>query len=212
VAGEVELPHAVTSFGFIPGRPGLHFALSGRQGDALAFGQPTESREAAKLLSHRQFRQDEPGFTVAASAADGTAGLVYLVTRTGELRTWDTERNLLSEPVALTVPHDLRVPLEHLLVLGSRLYLGLAQPELAAQGKSELVYVFSTDGGIFREVAFAVWPPAEKLALTPDGARLLSLARVERSLTVIDAGSGELVRRIEDVGTTPVAFVVHEAG
>jgi WD40 repeat protein len=205
---EITVPHAITTFGVLDGQSLLYFALSGRRGDAVALADPGPGHELRALSSTRDTVHGEQPFAAIASVADDDGKLVYLVDQSEQLRIWRVESNEISEPVRLSIPEGLSIPLQHILVAGSRLYLGLGSTEKRAQGKSELLYVFWVDGGVFREVAYCIWPPAEKIALSPDRRRILSLSREKRSLSLLDTDTGELVRRIEDIGVSPVAMTI----
>ena len=204
-----QLPFAVTAFGPLAKRSVLHFALSGREGEACGIvDTAAPAEEAALACDVGTTHHNALPMEIAGSAAHPEGDHVYVVGRDRQLRIWNVDLGMLSEPIALQIPDDLAVPMQNLAVGRSKMYLGLGNPEAAARGQVEHIYVYNINGGVYRDRSLCVWPPSEKMALSPDEKRLLTLSMYGRSLTVMDATEGELVSRIEDVGDTPVAMVL----
>lgn len=206
-----ELPFAPTNFGLVAKGKRLHFLLSGKSANAVA----SVDHKRPSNLSIRYLNpstHSARGVDAVASDGDPATDGVYLLGRKGQLTIWDTARNLFSESVSLTVPDGLSVPLQHLIKAKGMIAVGLSNDELAARGQAEVICLFSISNAFYREKAIAVWPPAEKLHISPEPLQLLSLSRDTRTLTIVDLESGELVTRIEKVGVSPVAFVVVRTG
>ncbi|GEM_PF-4656156 len=201
---DMKVPYPVMHFESIPGRAELHFTLTGRLGEAVAVADPREEPELHKAHEFGSPWSHEGRFALAGSCAHPNGRIVTLLSRGSALRLWNPWTNLLSEPVQLSMRPGAAVALQHLISMGNRLLLGTADRESAARGLSTHLEIFETDGGFFRTATWSLDPPAEKIYLSPDGTHLVTLSRDRRMVTVLDS-DGRVLRRIEEIGVSPVA-------
>ncbi len=203
----IELPYQVTSFSPVHGMTGVQYALSGRLGEAVGFGDPAADSEPR--LRHDFPKGDPMLFNMAGTISHPDEAWVYVVSRAGIVQVWDVERDRFGERIYVELPRNGSIPLAHLLVTSDSLLLGAASRELAARGQSQAVLTLSTGGGsLFRESSLLLDPPAEKLALGADGTMLVTLSRLENALSVYDLRSREVVGKTALPGRHPVAFAL----
>ncbi|HEY6189136.1 MAG TPA: amine dehydrogenase large subunit [Pyrinomonadaceae bacterium] len=206
---ELDLRYSALNFGILGESPRLHFALTGRSGEAIGYSDAGRARGIARLQEFTVEDQRESPFFVAASAAHPAGRLLYVVARDGTLRILELERNSLSEPISLTVPIGMAIPLQHLLVSESQALVGLGREELSARGQSEEVYIYDIDGGIFfRRRSIGLSPPCEKIYLSPDGTQLIGLSREWRSLQMRDIASAKINAIVKNIGESPVSLAL----
>jgi hypothetical protein len=91
------------------------------------------------------------------------------------------------------------------LTTADELLLGVSPREAAARGLAVCVFAYAiTRGALSLRACFPLDPPAERLALTPDGRELVALSRTERMLSVYDIATGEVRTQVE-LGASPVS-------
>lgn len=217
--GRLRLPECPIAVGRLPGKPDrFYFDVSGRHGEAVGTERfDHESEKGTRpIVTDRpttREREDErlgSGFASVGCVPSPDGASVFHVSRAGELRILEASSGELSEPVRLEVPGDQRVPLQQVLASEGRLWVGLADVEMAARGLVDILNEYRVNGGVYRRRAIDVTPPADKIGLSPDGTQLLALSTAERTLTVLDLEDQEVVVRLEDVGETPVQFDVSD--
>jgi len=203
----IELPYQLTSFSAVHGMTGVQYGLSGRLGEGLGFADPAADSE---LRVRHDFPPGDPmRFDMAGTVAHPDKALVYVVSRAGIVQVWDLESDRFSERTQVELPRNGSIPLAHLMVTSDRLFLGASSREPAARGQSQALLTLSTvGGGLFRKSSLLLDPPAEKLALSADGTKLVALSRLEQSLCVYDMESGQAVSKAVSLGRHPVTFAL----
>jgi DNA-binding beta-propeller fold protein YncE len=205
---EVELRYTPLNIGTLGQSPRLHLALSGRSGEAIGFADIKKTNGTAQLMQFSD-EKEETLVSLIASGADPSGRLIYAIAKPGMLRVLDFERKMLSEPISLTIPRAMAIPLQHFLISKSQLFIGMGREELSARGQSEDVYVYDVDGSlIFRSHSIGLSPPCEKIYLSPDGKQLIGLSREFRSVQVRDVASARVVAVVEDIGESPVSMAL----
>ncbi len=151
-----------------------------------------------------------PFYKFAAGAiASSDGSRIYAVTGNGHLLVVNVRQRKLERMVDLDLAPEQRIPPD-LIVLsptGDRLYVGVGAHALTDSLYAQQVRVFDTES--WKRVS--LFKPARStfaMALSPDGRRLYTVDPSTKTLTVLDAASGEEAGVLHELGETPSLIVV----
>jgi hypothetical protein len=203
---ELRLPYQLINYGPIPGSSGVFFLLSGRLGDGLGFLDGPAGSEPDWV--YRYPSNDPMHRALAGSAAHLNEPAVDIVTKTGLLQRWWPLRREITPAQPIGLPPNVAIPLQHVIATPSgRLLVGLSDRENASRGGSAALMEFEQVDGHWRPLrVLRLKHLAEKVALTKDEKRLVTLVREDCSLIIHDAESGELTQSVMGLGDNPVAM------
>lgn len=204
---EIRLPECAVNLGLLPGRARIHAVLAGREMECVGIVDLEAGTPFQPLFERPGEAAGDLEACLVGSTAD-VSGRVQFVTRSGFVYTCDCDARRVSEPVRVSTPDGVTIPLQQVFTSGSRLFLGMADRERASRGQVDRVAVYDQSGGLFHLFTWHLPHPVEKLALSRDQSILAGLDRTTRRLFLMDAASGRLLAEIAEVGRSPVAMAV----
>jgi hypothetical protein len=202
---EIRLPYQATNFGTVPGKHAIHFALSGRLGDAVAY---VDLDEGLNITTKHEFGEEHVmRRRLAGSGVHPSQPIVYVVSRDGHVQRWDLDSDSLGEPVKLDLEQGSAVPIPHVIAADDYLLIGVSGPESAARGLSVILKSYKPEKKTGSQRTWIIDPPAEKIALAPDHKQIVTLNRTERMISSYDLATGDRIARLTEIGISPVSFV-----
>jgi DNA-binding beta-propeller fold protein YncE len=167
----VALPEMPMFMSSVRRRPDLMVGFQGKRLEGIGKVNPQTDRRVTNLHKLESSWQRGPQYMVVGIAIDQAGKRAYSVTRNGRVCAYDITANRLAEERQLEIPSSSAIPLNQVLVWGNHLIVGVSSANEASIGNTESVYVF--DGPTFNLVnAYSLDPPAQELALAPDGSAL----------------------------------------